>query len=63
METYWSNFARNGDPNSPGLPEWPRYDRDSGYRVQHLDVSITAAAERHRERYEFWSEDAAKVGK
>jgi carboxylesterase type B len=26
MQGYWTNFAKNGDPNGPGLPPWAKYD-------------------------------------
>jgi para-nitrobenzyl esterase len=28
VQGYWVNFARTGDPNGRGLPEWPRYQPD-----------------------------------
>jgi para-nitrobenzyl esterase len=35
MNTYWANFARKGDPNGPGLPEWPVYNTQN---EQILDI-------------------------
>ena len=51
MVTYWSNFARTGDPNGGGLPVWPRYDAATR-SVLHLDTTIHAAPDTLRPRYE-----------
>jgi len=52
MMAYWSNFARAGDPNGPGLPKWPRYDGEDGFPVMHLDVASAARPDVLRKRYE-----------
>jgi para-nitrobenzyl esterase len=51
ITTYWTNFARTGDPNGSGLPTWPRYD-PSGRRILHLDETIHEGADSRRARYE-----------
>jgi para-nitrobenzyl esterase len=49
--SYWTNFAKTGDPNGPGLAHWPRYDR--GHELLRLDKEIAPGPDTTRERYEF----------
>ena len=53
MQNYWVNFAKRGNPNGPGLPEWPRYEAADGWQIMHLDATPVAAPDRTRDRYLF----------
>jgi para-nitrobenzyl esterase len=52
MGSYWTNFAKTGDPNGEGLPHWPAYTADS-YFVMHLGADPKAVPDGQRPRYEF----------
>jgi len=53
MQTYWTNFAKIGNPNSDGNPDWPMYNAAGGWQVMHLDATSAARPDLHRDRYLF----------
>jgi para-nitrobenzyl esterase len=60
MMSYWSNFARTGDPAGSGLPAWPRYEKSAAYPVMHLDAESQAKPDATRARYETLDTISAK---
>ncbi len=44
MATYWTNFARTGNPNGAGLPEWPQVTEMERNEAMLLDVDPAPGA-------------------
>ena len=38
LASYWVNLAATGDPNGPGLPEWPAFARDADEALEIGDT-------------------------
>jgi para-nitrobenzyl esterase len=42
LQTYWTNFAKTGNPNGAGLPDWPAWSDDkSEFLLIKPDASVT----------------------
>jgi para-nitrobenzyl esterase len=44
MASYWTNFAKTGNPNGGDLPKWPQYSVQDGDQVMHLKAGDVHAA-------------------
>jgi len=51
MQNYFANFIKTGNPNGPGLPNWPAYDAKTNYMRMRIDVVCAAEPEPDRARY------------
>ncbi len=53
MSSYWVQFAATGNPNKPGLPEWPKYERHTD-RVLELGDTIQVLEGNRRAKVDFF---------
>jgi para-nitrobenzyl esterase len=44
IETYWTNFAKTGDPNSSGVPNWPQFGESQAFIQFTQDGKVVNAA-------------------
>jgi para-nitrobenzyl esterase len=42
MQEYWTNFAKTGDPNGKGLPQWPKFDATARSYLDLTDAGPVA---------------------
>lgn len=56
IQGYFANFVRAGDPNGPGLPNWPQANQGDDGRVMRIDVDTRVEPDRYRGRYELLDE-------
>ena len=61
MQRYWTNFAKTGDPNGPGLAKWPKFDTKSRGYVEFATSGATAKQGLRRPQCEVFIENVERV--
>ena len=52
MQGHWIQFAKTGDPNGPGLPEWPSYSAANPTTLVYGQDSIKPTRDLHKARFD-----------
>ncbi|MGD0733436.1 MAG: carboxylesterase family protein [Terracidiphilus sp.] len=60
MSTYWVNFARTGNPNGTGLPNWPSYDSSTDMLMDFTQDGPVAKPDPWKERLDLTEKQTAQ---
>jgi para-nitrobenzyl esterase len=58
--TYWANFAKTGNPNGAGLPDWPRYHKSDDMLMDFSQSAPVAKADPWKQRLDLMEQLASQ---
>ena len=58
--TYWANFAKTGNPNGAGLPDWPRYHKSDDMLMDFSESGPVAKADPWKQRLDLTEQLASQ---
>jgi para-nitrobenzyl esterase len=61
--TYWANFAKTGNPNGTGLPDWPKYESSSDILMDFSLSGPVAKADPWKKRLDLTEQLASQQAK
>jgi para-nitrobenzyl esterase len=59
MQGFWLNFARTGNPNGKGLPNWPEFE-PTRQMMKIFDTEVTTGSAGLSDRCAFWRKHSMK---
>jgi para-nitrobenzyl esterase len=60
MQLYWTHFAKKGDPNGKGVPQWPKFDPAARGYMEFTDKGPVAGQGLRRAFCELYLENAKR---
>jgi para-nitrobenzyl esterase len=60
MQNYWTNFAKNGDPNGSGEPKWDKFSEANNVRINFIEPTPVAVMNFRAAECALWRAGYAK---